>query len=62
MNRYHAPNHAQLSTAVKGNDPRHQIRIKRRPYWLIQFGYALMVLFILIVSFAALFIIAEALR
>lgn len=39
--------------------------IKRRkatPFWLIQFGYALMVLFILIVSFAALFIIAEALR
>lgn len=36
--------------------------IKRKPFWVIQFGYALMVLFLLIVTGAAVFIIAEALK
>ena len=36
--------------------------VKRKPFWLIQLGYALMVLVLLIVTGAALFIIAEALK
>lgn len=55
-------NHAQLSATVKGADKNYRIKVRRRSFWLVQFGYALLVLVILIVSFASLFIIAEALR
>ena len=36
--------------------------IKRRPFWLTQFMYALMVFFLLGLTFSALFIIAEVMR
>jgi hypothetical protein len=62
MNKYYAPNHSQLSTAVKGADRHYRIRIKNRPFWLQQFGYAVMVVIILILAFAALAVIAEVLR
>lgn len=62
MTRYYTPNHAQMLAAVKGNDPRHRIKIRRKPYWLIQFGYALMALFLLVAVFVSLFIIAEFLK
>lgn len=57
--RYYEPNHAQLITAVKGRDQYHRIRPKRTP--LQQFGYAVLVLILLIASFGSLFVIAEAL-
>jgi hypothetical protein len=55
------PTAIQMKSVVKGND-RYKIRPKRPWLWLQQFGYALLVLVLLIVSFGALFIIAEALR
>jgi hypothetical protein len=51
-----------MSKAVMGHDHKHRIRPKRTPFWLYQLGYALLVLIILIASFASLFVIAEALR
>ena len=62
MKKYYDPNHAQLSTAVKGGDRYYRIRPKRRSFWLQQFGYAVLVLIILIAAFGSLFVIAEALR
>lgn len=62
MNSYHKPNHAQLTSAVKGGDRYYRIRPKRTPFWLQQFGYAVVVLILLIASFGSLFVIAEALR
>lgn len=59
--RYFTPNHAQLSAAVKGNDPRHRIRPKRG-FWIQQFLYALLVLILLCAAFGSLFVIAAALR
>lgn len=56
------PNHTQLSTAVKGRDVLHDDRMKRRSFFRQQLGYALVVLGLLVLTFAALFVIAEAVR
>lgn len=61
MSKYHAPNHAQMITAVKPGDRYYRIRRKRAPFWLQQLAYAVMVLILLIASFAGVFVIAEAL-
>lgn len=39
-----------------------KIRSHKRPFWLIQFGYAVLVLVLLILTFGALLIVGEALR
>lgn len=61
MSKYHAPNHAQMITAVKPGDRYYRIRRKRAPFWLQQICYAVLVLILLIISFGSLFVIAEAL-
>lgn len=55
---YFEPNHAQLSTAVKGRDVLNEQRRKRRAFWGQEVLYGLLVLFILVAVFAALFVIA----
>lgn len=54
------PNKLQIANAARVKDA-YRVR-KRRPLWITELGYALMVLVLLILSFSALFIIAEALR
>lgn len=62
MSKYHSPNHAQLTSTVKAADRHYRIRRKRTPFWLQQFGYAVLVLILLIASFGALFVIVEAVK
>lgn len=59
---YFEPNHAQLSTAVKGHDVLHDERRKRRAFWKQEIVYGLLVLVLLILTFGSLFIIAAAIR
>jgi len=58
----YAPHETYMKNVVKGGDRYYRIRPKRRSFWLQQFGYAVMVLFILLAAFGSLFVIAEALR
>ena len=54
-----APNHAQLSKAVKGHDPYYRIR-PRRAFWWTELSYGIALLIIFSLFIAAAFIIAEA--
>lgn len=54
------PNHAQMISAVKGHDP--YVRIGRRSFWAREFGYAVLVVVIVLLAFASFVVIAAALR
>jgi len=57
MNTYYKPNHAQLSAAVKGHDPRHRIRLKRSPVRVVR--YAILIAALVVIAVLVLFVIAE---
>jgi hypothetical protein len=61
MDHKYEPRNTHMKNVVKGSDPYYRIG-PRRPFWLYQLGYAVLVLILLIASFASLFVIAEALR
>jgi hypothetical protein len=59
MNKYHPPNHAQMSTAVKGHDRRKRHRL---PWWLGLVLHGVAFLVVAAAFLIALIIIAEVLR
>lgn len=58
--RYHAPNHAQLASAVRPADSRHRIRVK--PSWTIKARYLALVLALLLTAFGVLFVIVGVVK
>ena len=59
--RYFSPNHAQLSSAVKGRDLLNDRR-QRRSFRRQEILYGLLVAGLLILVFVSMFVIAEAVR
>jgi hypothetical protein len=58
--RYFSPNHAQMSTAVKGRDVLHGRR-QRKSFRRQEALYAFLVAGLLVLTIGSLFVIAEAL-
>jgi hypothetical protein len=59
---YFPPNPTQIRSALKGRDVIHDQRQKRGAFWRQELLYGLLVLVLLILTFGALFIIAEAIK
>lgn len=56
-----SPTSVQMKSAVKGHDPSYRIR-RKRSHWPREFGYAVLVLILLLAAFGSLFIIGEAVK